>query len=584
MTQDMEFNELMKLIAQKSLEMIENAKNPSSQLPALLNSYIDLTNDFQTLLSTLLNNPEKIWQTQVAYWEDAMSLAQTQFTHWLEGKPLPINDKRFSGTEWLNNPFFNLLSQHYLLASEHMNSLIQSMDYEGDKQVAKRLRFFTRQYLDALSPSNFLQTNPQLIAETLQSHGKNLLHGLQNLLTDMDTGSSRLVMKMTDMDAFKLGVNLAITPGNVIFRNDMMELIQYQPATEQVQQVPLLIIPPWINKYYILDLSQDNSFISWLVSQGITVFVISWVNPDASYAKKTLFDYLNEGPLSAINTIKQQLNVKKVNALGFCIGGTLLACLLAYNKAHNDESIKSATFLASMIDFSDPGDMAVFIDEHQILRLEEQMKLKGYLDGRFMASTFNSLRANDLIWSFFIKNYLEGKKPVPFDVLFWNADATNMPATMHSQYLRWMYLHNDLIKPGKICLNKTPLDVSKIDIPTFFVSTKKDHIAPWQTTYLGFQQLQGKKSFLLGGSGHIAGIINPPINKKYEYYVNKKTTESAEEWLKNATKKEGSWWGEWHKWLKKQSGPLVTPPNLNESPFQPIMDAPGTYVMKHNEG
>lgn len=579
MNKDTELDDLMQSIAAKSIQMLENFKNQPPQMHSMLEKYIDLTTDFQGLIMSLLQNPQQVWQMQASYWQDAINLAQEQFGFWLQGKHMPIEDKRFSGKEWVTNPFFNLMSQQYLLASEHMNTLLEQID-SSDKHLAKRVRFFTRQYLDALSPANFLHTNPQLIAETVESHGKNLLHGLRNLLTDMEGDPNRLIIKMTDTDAFKIGENIATTPGKVVFRNDMMELIQYTPVTEKVHSVPLLIIPPWINKYYIMDLSSHNSLIGWLVKEGITVFVISWVNPDASYSKKGLYDYLHEGPATAIKTIQQQLHVKQVNTLGFCIGGTLLACLLAYHAAHKDTSIKSATFLASMIDFSDPGDMSVFIDELQITRLEEQMKLKGFLDGRFMASTFNSLRANDLVWSFFIKNYLQGKDSVPFDILYWNADTTNMPSKMHSQYLRWMYLHNDLIKPGKICLNDTPLDVSTITIPTFFVSTIKDHIAPWQTTYIGFQHMKGKKRFLLGGSGHIAGIINPPANQKYDYHVNTSTTQSAEQWLEKATLQTGSWWPEWSQWLKKQSKELVTPPDFNMLPFKPLMDAPGSYVLK----
>lgn len=579
MTQDAELHDIMQTIAAKSLNLLEGFKKQPEQMPGLIKQFMDLTSDYQALVVTLLKNPEQVWQMQIAYWQDAIGLAQDQFSHWLEGKPMPINDRRFSGEEWLNNPFFNLLSQHYLLASEHMNSLLEHLNY-GDKQLARRVQFFTRQYLDALSPANFLHTNPQLMAETLQSHGKNLLRGLQNLLTDMEAGSSRLLIKMTDTDAFKIGVNIATTPGKVVYRNDMMELIQYTAKTDKVHAVPLLLVPPWINKYYILDLSKHNSLIGWLVEQGITVFVISWVNPDASYAQKGLYDYLKDGPMTAIEIIQEQLRVKQVNVLGFCIGGTLIACMLAYLKAHRDDSVRSATFLASMIDFSDPGDISVFIDEQQIVRIEEEMHSKGFLDGRFMASTFNSLRANDLVWSFFIKNYLQGKNPVPFDILYWNADATNMPAKMHSQYLRWMYLHNDLVKPGKIHLNHTPLDVTKIDVPTFFLSTHKDHIAPWKTTYKGFQLMRGKKRFLLGGSGHIAGIINPPGSEKYGFYRNNSTTQTAEEWLANATHKPGSWWPEWLEWLKKESGPLVAPPKFTDLPFKGLVDAPGTYVFK----
>ncbi|KTD07398.1 PHA/PHB synthase family protein [Legionella jamestowniensis] len=579
MTHDTELSDLMHSVAMKSLQLIDGMKKQPAQFPTLIKQYMDLTTDFQALLTVMLKNPEQIWEMQLAYWQDAMSLMQEQFNHWLEGKPMPIEDRRFNSEEWINNPFFNLLSQHYLLASEHLNSLFEHLDY-GDKQLAKRVQFFTRQYLDALSPANFLHTNPQLMAETIQSHGKNLLRGLQNLLTDLETGSSRLIIKMTDTDAFKIGENIATTPGKVIFRNEMMELIQYSPQTEEVNAIPLLIVPPWINKYYILDLSPNNSFIGWLVKQGITVFVISWINPDSSYADKGLFDYLNEGPLTAIKTIQRQLKVEQVNLLGFCIGGTLIACLLAYLNALNEHPVRSATFLASMIDFSDPGDISVFIDEQQIRRIEEEMHAKGFLDGRFMASTFNSLRANDLVWSFFIKNYLQGKNPVPFDILYWNADATNMPAKMHSQYLRWMYLHNNLIKPGKIHLNHVPLDVTQIKVPTFFVSTQKDHIAPWQTTYLGFQLMKGKKRFLLGGSGHIAGIVNPPSSEKYGFYSNTRTDQTAEDWLANAVHYPGSWWPEWLDWLKKESGRLVKALDFDKLPFKPIIDAPGKYVFK----
>jgi polyhydroxyalkanoate synthase len=579
MTHDNEISELMQAVAQKSLQIINDIQKKPLQVSTLVDQYIDLTEHFQNIVSVILKNPEKIWEMQLAYWEDAMQLAQTQFSHWLEGTSMPITDSRFSGEDWLHNPFFNLLSQQYLLASEHMNALFANMEYP-DKSQAKRLQFFTKQYLDALSPTNFLHTNPQLMDETLKSHGKNLLQGLHNLLSDLEVESSRLVIKMTDTEAFKLGVNLGITPGKVVFRNEMMELIQYSPQTDKVKSIPLLIIPPWINKYYILDLSPHNSLIRWLVEQGITVFIISWINPDESFAEKSLYDYLKEGPQEAIHVIQNQLNLPRVNTLGFCIGGTLLSLLLAYNKAHQDNSINSATFLAAMIDFSDPGDISVFIDEQQIKKLEAEMKSKGYLAGKFMASSFNSLRANDLVWSFFIKNYLRGKNPVPFDILYWNSDSTNMPATMHSQYLRWMYLHNNLIKPNKIIINHTPIDVSKIDIPTFFLSTEKDHIAPWKTTYIGFQAMSGPKCFVLGGSGHIAGIINPPAVTKYGYKVNQNIMSSPEQWLEHAEEHQGSWWPEWLKWLKTHSGKTVDAPVFSKLTYAPLMDAPGSYVLK----
>lgn len=579
MIQDKELSDLMQSVAEKSLQVIADLKEKPTPLPILVNQFIDLTEHFQNLIHVFLKNPEKVVNMQISYWEDAVTLAQSLFNSWIEGKPMPIKDQRFSSEDWLHNPFFNLLSQQYLLASDHLNTLLETIEH-SDKNAAKRLQFFTKQYLDALSPANFIHTNPQIMAETLESSGKNLLRGLHNLLSDLEVGSSRLIIKMTDTDAFKIGENIASTPGKVIFRNAMIELIQYTPQTTKVKSIPLLMIPPWINKYYILDLSSHNSFISWVVAQGITVFIISWVNPDASFAKKSLFDYLQEGPRTAVATIQKQMNIKEVNTLGFCIGGTLLATLLAYNKAHKDKSIRSATFLASMIDFSDPGDISVFIDEQQIKKLEEEMETKGYLAGKFMASSFNSLRANDLIWSFFIKNYLRGKNPVPFDILYWNADSTNMPATMHSQYLRWMYLHNDLVKPGKIQLNDTPIDVSTVDVPTFFLSTEKDHIAPWKTTYIGFQLMSGPKQFVLAGSGHIAGIINSPNANKYGYRTNNSTTSNPEEWLEQSEAHSGSWWLEWIKWLNINSGKTIPAPEFNQLPYAPLMDAPGSYVLK----
>lgn len=579
MTHDREFSDLMHAVAEKSLQIINDIQKKPLDVSSLIDQYIDLTEHFQNVMSVMLKNPEKIWEMQLTYWKDAMDLAQAQFAHWLEGKSMPITDSRFSGEDWLHNPFFNLLSQHYLLATQHMNGLFEKMEY-SDKNTAKRIKFFMKQYLDALSPANFVHTNPQLMDETLKSRGKNLLHGLHNLLSDVEVGSSRLMIKMTDVDAFKIGTNLAVTPGKVVFRNEMMELIQYSPTTDKVKSIPLLVIPPWINKYYILDLSPHNSFIRWAVEQGITVFIISWVNPDSSFAHKSLYDYLKEGPQEAIKVIKEQMQVPQVNTLGFCIGGTLLSLLLAYNKAHKDDSIHSATFLAAMIDFSDPGDISVFIDEQQIAKLENEMKSKGYLAGKFMASSFNSLRANDLVWSFFIKNYLRGQNPVPFDILYWNSDSTNMPATMHSQYLRWMYLHNNLSQPNKIHLNHTPIDVSTIDVPTFFLSTEKDHIAPWQTTYTGYQLMSGPKRFVLGGSGHIAGIINPPTASKYGYKVNHHAPPTPEEWLAHASEHGGSWWPEWMDWLKAHSGKLIPAPVFDKLKHLPIMDAPGSYVLK----
>ena len=527
MLHDTEKQKLMYDIANKSMDILQSLKEHPKDTTHLFEQYMSFLNNYQLMIESLMQNPEKIMTMQAAYLEDASGLLFKQLNTWLTGQPQLIEDKRFKHESWSSHPFFNLMSQHYLLASEHINSLMEQIDF-GDKRTAHRVQFFARQILEALSPDNFIPTNPQLMAETIKSNGKNLLRGMNNFLQDIDSGSARLVMKMTDSDAFTVGKNLAVTKGKVIFRNELMELIQYSPVTNKVKSIPLLIIPPWINKYYILDLSPNNSMISWLLNQGISVFVISWVNPGKKHAKCGIEDYMNLGPIKALELVQKQLNVDKVNTLGFCIGGTLLALTLAYLKAKKKNPVHSATFLASLIDFKNPGDISVYIDEQQIDKLEQKMQKKGYLEGQFMANAFNSLRASDLIWSFFIKHYLRGQSPVPFDILYWNSDATNMPATMHSEYLRWMYLHNDLIKPNQIKLNKTPIDVSQIDVPTFFVSTKKDHIAPWETTYTGFKKMGGPKRFLLGGSGHIAGIINPPENNKYSYYTNSAAPDTPE--------------------------------------------------------
>lgn len=576
MIQDTELTELMQNIATKMLYLWNKFQNAPVKTSFYFQHIMHLWQEVVSAIGFIFNPSEKILPMQLSYWQEASLLTQKQLASWLQGKSELIEDKRFNSSEWVQNPFFNLLSQHYLLARKHFTTLLNHLENK-DKKLLKKIKFFTERYLDALSPTNFLHTNPQLIAETIQSQGKNLLRGLKNLLTDLESDSSYLLIKMTDTEAFHVGKNIAITQGKVIYRTDLMELIQYKPTTEKVKAIPLLIIPPWINKYYILDLSPSNSLVSWLLKQGITVFMISWINPNSSHAKKGLYDYLKEGPLTAIDIIQQQLKVRQVNTLGFCIGGTLLACLLAYLKASHNSSVRSATFLASLIDFSDPGDISVFIDEKQIGRIEEEMKSKGYLEGRFMTNTFNLLRANDLIWSFFIKNYLQGQNPLPFDILFWNADATNMPAQMHSQYLRWMYLQNKLIK-GKISFNHKSLDIKAIDVPTFFISTQKDHIAPWKTTYLGFKAMKGSKRFLLGESGHISGIINPPGSNKYGFYRCSENAQTAEEWLVQAKYQKGSWWPEWTEWLLGESGEWIKAPHYAQLPWKPLLDAPGSYV------
>ncbi|HWI15385.1 MAG TPA: alpha/beta fold hydrolase, partial [Burkholderiales bacterium] len=373
-------------------------------------------------------------------------------------------------------------------------------------------------------------------------------------------------------------VNIATTPGKVVFQNELMQLIQYEPATEQVHRRPLLIVPPWINKYYILDLRPQNSFVKWAVDQGHTVFVISWINPDAEHAKKTFEDYLNDGPLAALDAIEFATGERECNTIGFCLGGTLLACALAYLAARGDTRITGATFFASLIDFSEPGELGVFIDEQQVEALEKRMSERGYLEGREMATTFNMLRANDLIWSFVINNYLLGREPLAFDLLHWNADSTRMPAAMHSYYLRNMYLGNKLVEPGGLTLNGHPVDIRQVTTPAYFISTVEDHIAPWRTTYTGARLFRGPVRFVLGGSGHIAGIINPPAANKYSYWTHDTLPEAADDWFKAAQRHDGSWWPDWARWCAERGGGLVAARMPGAGKLPVIEEAPGAYV------
>jgi polyhydroxyalkanoate synthase len=413
----------------------------------------------------------------------------------------------------------------------------------------------------------------------MKSGGTNLVKGLKNLLEDLDEGDGQLKIKMTDTAAFKVGQNVATTPGRVVFQNELLQLIQYQPATDTVYKRPLLIIPPWINKFYILDLREKNSFIRWAVQQGHTVFVVSWVNPDARLADKDFEDYMFEGPLAALAAIEQATGEREVNAIGYCLGGTLLGATLGYMAAKKDDRIKAATFFVALLDFAIPGELGVFIDEKQIENLERRMNERGYLEGSEMAQTFNMLRSNDLIWSFVINNYLLGKEPFPFDLLYWNSDSTRMPAKMHSFYLRNMYLKNALKDPGGIRLGGVPIDLRKIKVPAYFISTAEDHIAPWKSTYLGAHILGGPVRFVNGGSGHIAGIINPPAANKYCYWTNDKLPPTPEAWEAAATRHDGSWWNDWQRWIDAQNGGERVPARLpGDGNLKVLEDAPGSYV------
>jgi polyhydroxyalkanoate synthase len=445
-------------------------------------------------------------------------------------------------------------------------------------ETAQKVDFYSRQFVDAMSPSNFVLTNPEVLRKTAETGGENLLRGLSNLLADLEAGKGKLRIKMTDKDAFRIGENIAVTAGKVVYQNDLMQLIQYSPTTEKVLKRPLLIIPPWINKYYILDLRPKNSFVRWLTSQGHTVFIVSWVNPDEKLADKGFEDYMKEGILEALSAIEAATGEVAVNAIGYCLGGTLLSATLAWMAEHGDDRIKSATFLVTLIDFRESGELGVFIDEEQLKALEEKMNKRGYLEGSEMATTFNMLRANDLIWSFVVNNYLMGNDPFPFDLLYWNSDSTRMPARMHSFYLRNMYQQNRLKDAGGITLAGTPIDVRRVKVPAYFVSTREDHIAPWRGTYLGCRLLGGEKRFVLAASGHIAGVVNPPEGGKYSHWINPDLPDEAEDWFKGATEIAGSWWPDWQRWIAAKDKRRVPARQPGSGKLTPIEDAPGSYV------
>jgi polyhydroxyalkanoate synthase subunit PhaC len=485
-------------------------------------------------------------------------------------------DKRFKHPEWSENAVFNFVKDSYLVVAESILSAIR--DVKGmDEASARKVDFYTRQFVDALSPSNFVATNPEVLTATLASGGQNLLRGLENLLADLERGNGRLAITMTDMKAFRLGENIATTPGKIVYQNELMQLIQYTPSTREVRRRPLLIVPPWINKFYVLDLQPKNSFIKWAVDQGHTVFAISWVNPDEKLAAKGLENYMLEGPLAALDAIGSATGERSVNAIGYCLGGTLLASTAAYSAAKGDDRITSATYFATLVDFTEVGDMAVFIDEEQLASLERRMRERGYLEAQDMATAFNMLRANDLIWSFVVSNYLLGKEPIPVDLLFWNSDSTRMPAAMHSFYLRKMYQQNLLAKPGGITLADTPIDLSKVRTPTFILATREDHIAPWKSTYAATRLYSGPIKFVLCDAGHMAGVISPP-GTKYGHWANDKLPSSPDEWFGGATPNQGSWWPLWDQWVTQLDSGRVPAREPGGGKLTIIEDAPGSYV------
>ncbi len=542
---------------------------------------LNLTGPFLLFAKALAANPGAIVEAQFQLWRDFLGLWETTARKMLGGETEPVvapkpGDKRFRDKEWQENQIFDFIKQSYLLTANWMQDTVAKV--EGvDDDTRKRVGFYTKQFADAIAPTNFILTNPEVLRATLQSNGENLVKGLDNLLDDIERGKGQLSIRQS-ADAFEIGRNIATTPGKVIFRNELLELLQFDPATAEVYERPLLIFPPWINKFYILDLRPENSFIKWLVGQGYTVFVASWVNPDRRLAQKTFEDYMREGIFAALDAVADATGVKDPNVVGYCIGGTLLTATLGYMAATRDERVNSATFWAAQADFSEAGDLTVFVDEAQLEALRAQMQnAGGVLEGSKMATTFNMLRANDLIWSFVINNYMLGKQPMPFDLLYWNSDTTRMPEKTHLFYLRECYKENNLAK-GRMTLGGVKIDLSKVKVPVYLQSAKEDHIAPYRSIFKTTKLFKGPIRFILAGSGHIAGVINAPVAKKYQYWTNDKLPDTVEQWLEGAKEHPGSWWPDWDKWLSKQSGKKIPARHPGDGKLKPLGDAPGDYV------
>jgi len=575
--------------AERSAKVIGDfaARNAKSGTP-LPTDELGLGKAFMELAAQMMSNPARLAESHMNLWWEYMSLWQGSMMKMLGAPAEPVavpaqSDKRFKHTDWHEHFLFDYIKQSYLIAARWMHDSVASV--EGlDEHTKKKVDFFTRQYIDALAPSNFALTNPEVFRETVATGGQNLVKGLHNLLDDIERGGGQLRISMTDAKAFELGVNIATTPGKVVFQNELMQLIQYEPSTKKQWKRPLLIIPPWINKYYILDLREKNSFMRWAVAEGMTVFVISWVNPDEKLAHKNFEDYLTEGTLEALSAIEKATGEPDANVIGYCLGGTLLAATLGYLAAKKDKRIASATYMTALVDFTAAGELEVFIDEQQVASLEKKMNERGYLEGSEMATTFNMLRANDLIWSFVINNYLLGRDPFPFDLLHWNCDSTRMPAAMHSYYLRNMYMKNLLREPGGLTLAGVPIDISKVATPSYFVSAMEDHIAPWKTTYEGTQLMKGKARFVLSGSGHIAGMVNPPSANKYGYWTNDKLPDTPDAWFAGATQNEGSWWTNWREWIAPYLGREVPARVPGKGKLKVLEAAPGTYARIRADG
>jgi polyhydroxyalkanoate synthase subunit PhaC len=559
----------------KPRENGEAKDKPPNELAEMVKTFTSVAEYWMSDQARAAELQMKMGKAYLDLWSSAARrLTGEQAQPVIEASP---RDKRFRDPEWKSNQFFDFMLQVYLLTTQWAQDLVRNA--EGlDPHTRHKAEFYVQQITNALAPSNFVLTNPEVLRQTLASNGDNLVRGMKMLAEDVEAGHGTLRIRQSDPSSLAVGVDMAMTPGKVIFQNELMQLIQYEPSTETVLRTPLLIVPPWINKYYILDLRPEKSFIKWCVDQGITVFVISWVNPDKRLGTKTFDDYMKEGPLAAMDAIERATCEMKVHTMGYCVGGTLLASTLAWLAEKRRVRVTSATLLAAQVDFSHAGDLLVFVDEDQISALERDMQTSGVLEGTKMAMAFNMLRSNDLIWSYVVSNYLKGQPPSSFDLLHWNSDATRMPAANHSYYLRNCYLENRL-STGSMVLDSTLLDLSKVKVPVYNLATREDHIAPADSVLYGSQFFGGPVKYVLSGSGHIAGVVNPPSANKYQFWTNDRIKDiSLADWVKGAEEHKGSWWPHWREWLAGIDAEEVPARAVGTEALPPIEDAPGSYV------
>ncbi len=548
---------------------------------------------FTELWRNMLEHPQEVTESALKFWTDQAELWRRASLKAAGAKVEPVvqpdaGDKRFKDAEWSENAVFDALKQSYLLTAGFMMDTAEAGSKDLSNRDRRKVAFFTRQFVEAISPSNYFATNPEVLRATIDEKGQNLVRGLDNMLEDMERGRGKLLIKQTDLDKFKVGENIATTPGKVIHRNEVMELIQYAPTTEKARARPLLIAPPWINKFYILDLNDRKSLVRWLVDRGHTVFVISWVNPDESLAAKEFVDYIAEGLFEAAAIVLEETGAEDLDLAAYCIGGTMTGAALAYLAQEPDHPlngrIASATFFTAQFEFSDAGELQLFVDDEQLAALEQEME-EGVLSAEKMASSFNMLRASDLIWGFVVNNYLLGKEPFPFDMLYWNSDSTNMPAQVHRYYLRQFYRDNALAG-GALEMGGRRLDLGKIELPTYHVATKEDHIAPADSVYRGVKMLSGDRRFVLAGSGHIAGVVNPPEGKKYQFWSRDDNVfpDDVNAWRDGAAETPGSWWADWDAWLRARDAKPDVPARTPGAGLGVLCDAPGEYVLRRTLG